>query len=171
MTIQTTASLAQMKQQALWWSPACNARPIQHGCAQDCNVLPNRNLNGGHDQPSNLGPSYLKIFEGQRFSQHLGTASLDTLEAGILSDIFQKTALNFVVAVMAATSAVKGGSKLHTSMIRALSPMCCVVVPHGVPSLLEPLSPGIGTQWLAACVLVRVETPGLRMAHGSSNIQ
>eukprot|EP00435_Cladocopium_sp_Y103_P034368 s881_g8.t2 len=49
------------------------------------------------------------------------------LVAGILSDIFQKTALNFVVAVMAATSAVKGGSKLHTSMIR------------------------IGTQWLAAC--------------------
>lgn len=34
--------------------------------------------------------------------------------------MFQKLALNFVVAVMAATSAVKGGSKLHTSMIRAL---------------------------------------------------
>ena len=40
-------------------------------------------------------------------------------EAGVLSDIFQKTSLNFVVAVMAATSAVRGGSKLHTSMIRS----------------------------------------------------
>ena len=48
-------------------------------------------------------------------------------EVGILSDIIQTAFLNFVVAAMAATSAVKGSSKLHTSMIR------------------------IGTQWLAAC--------------------
>ena len=36
----------------------------------------------------------------------------------ILMDIGQKAFLNFIVAAMAATSAVKGSSKLHTSMIR-----------------------------------------------------
>lgn len=46
---------------------------------------------------------------------------------GVLNDVFTKTVLNFAVAVMAATAAVKGGTKLHTSMIR------------------------VGTQWLAAC--------------------
>ncbi|CAL1160422.1 unnamed protein product [Cladocopium goreaui] len=57
-----------------------------------------------------------------------GAAAL--LSVGILSDIFQKAFLNFVVAAMAATSAVKGSAKLHTSMIR------------------------IGTQWLAACSVI-----------------
>ena len=42
-------------------------------------------------------------------------------KVGFLSDIFQKAFLNFVVAAMAATSAVKGSSKLHTSMIRTFA--------------------------------------------------
>jgi hypothetical protein len=39
---------------------------------------------------------------------------------GIASDLIQKAFMNFVVAVMAATTAVKGGVKLHTSIIRTL---------------------------------------------------
>ena len=39
---------------------------------------------------------------------------------GIISDLVQKSVMNFVVAVMAATTAVKGGVKLHTSIIRSL---------------------------------------------------
>ncbi|CAJ1379513.1 unnamed protein product [Effrenium voratum] len=53
--------------------------------------------------------------------------SSSQLAVGIWSDVLQKTSLNFIVAVMAATAATKGSPKLHTSMIR------------------------IGTQWLAAC--------------------
>ena len=45
----------------------------------------------------------------------------------VFSDVTQKAGLNFIVAVMAATTAVKGGTKLHTSIIR------------------------IGTQWISAC--------------------
>ena len=44
--------------------------------------------------------------------------SFCSTEAGILSDLVQKAFMNFVVAVMAATTAVKGGVKLHTSIIR-----------------------------------------------------
>ena len=40
------------------------------------------------------------------------------LSAAILADILQKAGLSFVVAAMAATTAVKGSAKLHTSMIR-----------------------------------------------------
>ena len=43
---------------------------------------------------------------------------------GVLNDVFTKTVLNFAVAVMAATAAVKGGTKLHTSMIRAWAQFC-----------------------------------------------
>ncbi|CAE7817681.1 Scube1 [Symbiodinium microadriaticum] len=53
--------------------------------------------------------------------------SAGDLSFAVLSDIGQKVFLNFVVAAMAATAAVKGSAKLHTSMIR------------------------LGTQWMAAC--------------------
>ena len=42
-------------------------------------------------------------------------------EVEILLDLFQKSVLGFVVAALAATSAVKGNSKLHISMIRDLA--------------------------------------------------
>lgn len=45
-------------------------------------------------------------------------ADLCSTELGILSDLVQKAFMNFAVAVMAATTAVKGGVKLHTSIIR-----------------------------------------------------
>ena len=51
----------------------------------------------------------------------------DKTEFGILSDVLQKAFLNFIVAAMAATSAVKGNSKLHTSMIRTLEVQLYIV--------------------------------------------
>eukprot|EP00913_Durusdinium_trenchii_P023249 g21827.t1 len=46
------------------------------------------------------------------------------LTGAILWEIFQKALFNFVVAAMAATAAVKGSTKLHTSMIRIASHGC-----------------------------------------------
>ena len=48
-------------------------------------------------------------------------------KVGILSDIFQKAFLNFVVAAMAATSAVRGSAKLHTSMIRTFADLTYIM--------------------------------------------
>ncbi|CAE7765918.1 UVR8 [Symbiodinium sp. CCMP2592] len=55
-----------------------------------------------------------------------------TLAFSLLFDIFSKAALNFIVASMAATAAVRGSGKLHTSMIR------------------------IAIQWFAACSVIQV---------------
>ena len=103
-----------------------------------------------------LSPS-ASIFWGQLSTVHSFTVS----EVGILSDIFQKAFLNFVVAAMAATSAVKGSAKLHTSMIRYLA------IGAKLAQVMCHSSQGIGTQWLAACVLVaffKVQIGGLRMS-------
>ena len=50
--------------------------------------------------------------------QECHPASGVLLAVGIISEVFLKSFLNFVIAAMAATSAVKGSSKLHTSLIR-----------------------------------------------------
>eukprot|EP00439_Symbiodinium_sp_Y106_P023598 s3671_g2.t2 len=55
-----------------------------------------------------------------------------TLAFSLLFDIFSKAGLNFIVASMAATAAVRGNGKLHTSMIR------------------------IAVQWFAACSVIQV---------------
>ncbi|CAK9031780.1 unnamed protein product [Durusdinium trenchii] len=76
---------------------------------------------------------------------------VSVLAMGIASDIIQKAALNFVVAVMAATTAVKGGTKLHTSIIR------------------------LGTQWIAACSVLmefNMETlPGFDWSEKDAEMQ
>lgn len=60
-----------------------------------------------------------EFLEGCDFVHHLAPTATPT-ELGIASDLIQKAFMNFVVAVMAATTAVKGGVKLHTSIIRTL---------------------------------------------------